>query len=178
MEKSEPVTYLQWEEPKDYRRTIVDKKLPPLRMWVYVLVLAFVFGLCVVIKVEEGKKPRPLWMGFLGSASIIGGYYTSYLLSIKPKKIEIREDGILTKTESIDKLWKYEKLCWYSIESEAIDKYMLKVLCLKPVKWRSGKELRFGISSEVSIEELNKILSDKIEDRSAIEKIDVNRNLV
>ena len=163
MGKVTPEAYLTWEEPKEYRRAVVNKKLSPRRRLIYALVLAFLFfAMCVAKILEQGDKAPPLWTAFLGFVVVFLGFYTSVQMDFQSKTVAIKENGVQTGAKGRGVLLKYKEICEYRIESELINEEVFDVLCIKLVKRRRSRELRFGIPSEVCVEELDKILSERL----------------
>jgi len=114
------------------------------------------------------KTPPPFWAVPLGSAAIFLTVYLSPLMVLIPRKVKIRRDGIKIEGVIEAKLWKYKTLCDYHIESQTINDEVFKVLCITSLK---GSERRFGIDPAISLDELEKILSEKLGHRQDPEVI-------
>jgi len=174
MKKVTSKSYLKWEEPKEYRKVVVDKKLSPRKRLIYAIIIGFLVLAFSFLLNFERKRKIPFWAIILGPVAFISQFYMCIRMDLIPRKVEIREDGIFIKSVGKGRLWKYNKLCNFQIKSQLINKQKLEVMC---IKLQRGKELYFGISTNVSLKELEKFLSDLIRHETCLEEIKVNNNL-
>jgi hypothetical protein len=174
MKKVASGTYLKWEEPREYRKMVVDKKLPPRKRLIYVIIIGLLILALPLLLNLERKRKISFWFIILGPVAFIGQFYMCLYMDLVPRKVGIREDGIFIESVGKGRLWKYGKLYGFQIKPQLVNKREFDVLCLKLPR---GKELCVGISDEVPLEEVGKFLSDLVEHKTCLEEIKVNNNL-
>jgi sRNA-binding carbon storage regulator CsrA len=162
--------HLKWCEPKavrEYRESLKGKKHSLLVELLAVLFLVSFFTFFWWLGGLNPNNDGPLTLRqAIFASSVISVLLICVIprVYIKihvrcPSKISITDQEIMQTIADARKIWKYADIQSYSINSKTIDSQVFPVLSITTKK---AKTFIIGIHSSVSLNELEKILSEKL----------------
>jgi hypothetical protein len=163
-------TLLKWEEPKEF--TLKKHKEKPFftRKVIinHIIVGLFISGIFMLSwylsQIQEHKRNVPLWMALIIAISL------SFLMTVvlpaleaksQPSKLRVKitNKAVVLKQLNSNESWCFSNIAEFRTDKEQIDESVVNTIFLRDFNGRSNT---IGIPSQMSLDPITAILSDKI----------------
>ncbi len=155
---------LKWREPKSVRRYFDRLKAKKSYLhkgmaFIFTVGLGMLIWWRAVLNPEKNPPPFRTALELSMCLAIMVVYLPALVYRYARSTIMIHNDRIRRIRGNICRDCKYTNIETYSIDSKTIDGHVFPVLSVIPKK---GKAFVIGIDSSISLEELEKILSERM----------------